>query len=104
MGRACHGCHKFLSPDETSYIKDGVIYCCSACARNTGCTCARDGVAEGLVPPADDRDSRAFPLTSEQSPLFQRTSPALVGVALPEPAIAVASMAGGGVTAGGRLR
>lgn len=68
MGRGCHGCHKLLSPEETSYIKDGVIYCCSACARNAGCTCARDNFAVSLVPPAADRNSRAFPLTGERSP------------------------------------
>jgi hypothetical protein len=40
MERWCRGCKRSLTPDETSFIKDGLPYCCAGCAAGTGCTCA----------------------------------------------------------------
>jgi hypothetical protein len=65
MERTCRGCRKPLSPEETCYIKDGLAYCCAACAGNAGCTCARDPLPLTLTPSVSERAPRAFPWMPE---------------------------------------
>jgi hypothetical protein len=57
MNRICRGCERPLTPDDTSFIKDGLPYCCAGCATATGCTCG-----PGARPAASRRVERAAPL------------------------------------------
>lgn len=59
MEGVCHGCRKLLSSEETCVLKDGHLYCCLGCARNTRCTCVQ---AQGERDRQSLRRSRAVPL------------------------------------------
>jgi len=62
MHRTCRGCQNPLTPDDTSFIKDGLPYCCAGCAQNVGCSCARGTQdADGHPSRPSFRRARAVP-------------------------------------------
>lgn len=62
MEACCRGCQRPMTTDETWYFKQGIPYCCAACANGAGCTCAP--VARAAAPPRRQtfRLDRAIPL------------------------------------------
>ena len=62
MDRICRGCGNPLAPEETSVIKDGLPYCCVACAQGKSCTCDRGTRGEGDPGRPSMRRSRVLPL------------------------------------------
>jgi hypothetical protein len=62
MERCCSGCRKPLTPDDTSFIKDGLPYCCAACATGASCTCDPRAQASAYSRRSTSRLDRAIPL------------------------------------------